>query len=61
MDAAKSIAARIVNAEGALVDARVFRDLRPLSALDPDAAVKGLNEAFAKIATELVVWTCGLI
>lgn len=55
------IAARLINAEGGVVESRVFRETRALASLDPEAAVKGLNEAFGKVAAELVVWACGLI
>lgn len=55
------LAARVFNADGGLVEARVFRASSALSSLDPDLAIKGLDEAFARVAGDLVVWTCGLI
>ena len=56
-----ALALGIVNADGGLVEARVFRASSALASLEPDAAVKGLDEVFGRLVSELVVWTCGLI
>lgn len=52
------IAAKILNGEGGLVGARVFRATVPIASLDTDPATKALSDAFEKVAAELVVWTC---
>ena len=55
------IAAKIVGADGRIVDARTFRSTTPLAALDAPLAAKALNDSFAKVASEIVLWTCGAI
>lgn len=46
--------ARILAKNGNLVASRVFQQSQKL---DPVAAVAGFNEAFARIATDLITWT----
>lgn len=54
------IAARILGNDGKIVDARAFRATAPAK-LDAASAVKGLSEAFDKVAVELVGWTASAI
>jgi phospholipid/cholesterol/gamma-HCH transport system substrate-binding protein len=49
--------ARILAKNGNLVASRVFQQSQKLDKLDPVAAVAGFNEAFARIATDLITWT----
>jgi phospholipid/cholesterol/gamma-HCH transport system substrate-binding protein len=49
--------ARILAKNGHLVASRVFQQSQKLDKLDPVSAVAGFNEAFARIATDLITWT----
>jgi cholesterol transport system auxiliary component len=52
------IAAKIVSERtGRIMSARVFRAVAPTSSTQGEGAVAALNEAFVKVATELVRWT----
>ena len=56
------IAAKIVRERsGRIMAARVFRASVPTTAVDGPDAVAALNEAFAKVATEMVLWAARLI
>ena len=55
------LAAKIISAEGRIVDARMFRTSMPVAALEPEVSAKALSDAFEKIATEIVLWTCAAI
>ena len=52
---------KIVSPEGRIVDARTFRATAPVTKLDVDASTAAFNEAFGKVATEIVQWTCTAI
>jgi len=49
-------AAKILGDNGRIVDARVFHATAPAKDLNPSGAVGALEQAFDKVATELVVW-----
>ncbi len=55
------LAAKVLNAKGGVVGARVFRATAPASAVNTAAAAAALDAAFGKIARELVVWTAGVL
>jgi phospholipid/cholesterol/gamma-HCH transport system substrate-binding protein len=55
------LAAKIISAEGRMVDARLFRASVPAATLNAEVAAKALNDAFAKVAVEIVTWTCAAI
>lgn len=55
------LAGRIVSAEGRVVDARMFRASVPVAQLEAEAIAKALSDAFEKVATEIVLWTCATI
>jgi phospholipid/cholesterol/gamma-HCH transport system substrate-binding protein len=55
------LAARIVGAEGGIVKADVFRATMPVATLDAATSAKALSDAFVKVATDLVIWTCSAI
>lgn len=54
-----AIAARLLDKEGGIVRARTFESEAPARSLDPQDAVPALNDAFGKVASELVLWACG--
>lgn len=54
------IGARLIDTEGKIADARVFRGRAP-SAVDPAAAAKAIGTAFEQVATEIVLWACATI
>jgi phospholipid/cholesterol/gamma-HCH transport system substrate-binding protein len=53
--------AKILGDNGQIVDARIFRGTAPVKGTDAARAAAALNEAFGKAATELVLWTLGVI
>ncbi len=53
--------ARIINDKGEVADARVFNVSEPTESMHAPASVDALNEAFAKAAQALVVWTVDAI
>jgi ABC-type uncharacterized transport system auxiliary subunit len=55
------LTARLVNEKGAIVGARAFTASGPAKSAEASDAVAALNEAFAKVAGEIVAWTAGAI
>jgi len=56
------VAAKIVaEGSGRIVAARVFRVTMPTPAMQGPGAVAALNEAFVKVATELVLWASRVV
>lgn len=55
------LVAKIINADGRIVEARTFRSSAPVAVVDAEASAKALSDTFEKIATEIVSWTCGAI
>lgn len=53
--------AKIVGEAGKILGAKIFKARVPTSAATAADVAAGLNAAFAKVATELVVWTCQII
>jgi phospholipid/cholesterol/gamma-HCH transport system substrate-binding protein len=53
--------AKILAADGRIVDARLLHASVPVGAADAPAAAAGLDKAFGKAATELVLWASGVI
>jgi len=51
------LAARLLANDGKVIDARIFHATVPAGAADAAAAAAALNEAFGKVAVELVTWT----
>jgi phospholipid/cholesterol/gamma-HCH transport system substrate-binding protein len=55
------LSAKILGEGGRIVDARIFHATAPVAKLEPVPAVTGFNQAFGKVATDLVMWAVGLI
>jgi phospholipid/cholesterol/gamma-HCH transport system substrate-binding protein len=55
------ITARLLDDKGKVADARIFNVSVPAMGTKGPEAVAALNEAFSQAATQLVVWTVGLI
>lgn len=53
--------AKILAGDGRLVGSRIVHTSVPVQATDAPAAAAGLNQAFGKAATELVLWVSDLI
>jgi phospholipid/cholesterol/gamma-HCH transport system substrate-binding protein len=53
--------AKILGADGKIIDAKVFHATAPAKASDVPAAATALSEAFQKAATELVDWVTTVI
>lgn len=51
------ISARILDKEGKIVAAQIFRGSQKLTALEPAAAVTAFDGAFATVAKDLIFWT----
>jgi len=54
-------AAKILGENGKIIDSRTFDAIVPAPKTDAAGAVAALNEAFGKAATDLVLWTHGVI
>lgn len=55
------LAARVVDGEGRIIAARVFRHTAPVSSLEARLAAAALSDAFVHVAGEIVTWTCAAI
>jgi phospholipid/cholesterol/gamma-HCH transport system substrate-binding protein len=55
------LAARLLTNDGKIVEARIFHATAPAGPADAAAAAAALNEAFGKVAVELVTWTMSAI
>jgi phospholipid/cholesterol/gamma-HCH transport system substrate-binding protein len=53
--------AKILGQDGKIIEARTFKASAPAEAVDAPAAAAALNEAFAKVVTDLVPWVGGAI
>jgi phospholipid/cholesterol/gamma-HCH transport system substrate-binding protein len=53
--------AKILKNDGKILDARIFQATVPAKAVTAPAAAAALNEAFGKVATEIVAWTAKAI
>lgn len=53
--------AKILGDNGQILGTRIFRATVPASAADAPAAAAALDNAFGKVATELVAWASGLM
>lgn len=56
-----SFSAKIIGENGLILGARIFQARAPASPPDEATVAAGLNAAFTKAVTELVVWTCQTI
>jgi phospholipid/cholesterol/gamma-HCH transport system substrate-binding protein len=56
-----AFAAKIVSAQGRIIEARLFQAGVPAKTLTAPAAAAALDEAFGKCATDLVLWTAGVM
>ena len=56
-----AFAAKLVSAQGRIVDARVFQASVPAKAATAPAAAAALDEAFGKCVTDLVLWAAGIM
>jgi ABC-type uncharacterized transport system auxiliary subunit len=53
--------AKILDDKGDIVDTQVFRATAPVAGTDAAAAAAACDNAFSKVATDMVVWTLGAI
>ena len=60
-NAVVDVTVRLVSDKGAVADARAFTASIPAKSTEAPDAVAALNQAFAKVAGEIVVWTVGAI
>jgi phospholipid/cholesterol/gamma-HCH transport system substrate-binding protein len=51
------LSARIVDKNGKVIASRLFEDRQKLDKVEPTAAVAAFNEAFGRVAKDVVVWT----
>jgi phospholipid/cholesterol/gamma-HCH transport system substrate-binding protein len=56
-----AFAAKILGDNGRIIGSRTFDALVPAPDLNAAAAAAAIDKAFAKAATDLVVWTAGII
>jgi phospholipid/cholesterol/gamma-HCH transport system substrate-binding protein len=55
------LAVRLLDAKGAVKDARIFKASEPAQGIEGRQAIDALNKAFVTIARELVIWTAGAV
>ncbi|HML27839.1 MAG TPA: ABC-type transport auxiliary lipoprotein family protein [Hyphomicrobium sp.] len=55
-----SFSAKIVSKDGKILGARIFNASVPATITDQAGVAAALNQAFDKVAVELVVWTCSV-
>ena len=60
-DAQVELSAKVLDESGAIVGARTFQGSARVSATDAASAAAALDQAFREAASELVVWTLGVI
>jgi phospholipid/cholesterol/gamma-HCH transport system substrate-binding protein len=60
-NAVVDLTARLVSDKGAVAGARMFSATVPAKSMDAKDAVAALNQAFGKVAGDIVVWTAGAI
>ncbi len=60
-EALVEIAARLVDPQGRIVDARTFRHTAPVAVIEAGPATSSLNKAFGEVATALVLWACAAV
>jgi phospholipid/cholesterol/gamma-HCH transport system substrate-binding protein len=53
--------AKILAEDGRIVDARILHASVPVRDADAATVAAGLDEAFGRAATELVIWASGVI
>ena len=51
------LSARILNKNGKVVAARLFQDTQKLDKIEPAAASAAFNDAFGRIARDMIAWT----
>jgi phospholipid/cholesterol/gamma-HCH transport system substrate-binding protein len=51
------LSARLVDKSGKVIASRLFEDSQKLDRLEPAAAVAGFNDAFGRIARQMIGWT----
>ena len=51
------LSARIVDKNGKVVASRLFEDSEKLDKVEPAAAAAAFNEAFGRIAKDMIAWT----
>jgi phospholipid/cholesterol/gamma-HCH transport system substrate-binding protein len=53
--------ARVLNKDGQVVASRLFQQSKKLDKPDPASAVAAFDDAFASIATDLIIWTANTL
>ena len=51
------LSARIVDKNGKVVASRLFEESEKFDKIEPPAAVAAFNDAFGRIAKEMIAWT----
>ena len=60
-NAVVDLTARLVSDKGSVAGARLFSASVPAKSTDARDAVAALNQAFARVAAEIVTWTAGAL
>lgn len=55
-----TLTAKVVSKDGRVLASRIFARQAPLAETSPAAAAAAINEAFGKVAAEIVVWASGV-
>jgi phospholipid/cholesterol/gamma-HCH transport system substrate-binding protein len=51
------LSARLVDKNGKVIASRLFEESRKLDRIEPPAAVEAFDDAFGRIAKEMIGWT----
>ena len=51
------LSARIVDKNGKVIASRLFEDSQKFEGIEPPAAVAAFNDAFGRVAKDMIVWT----
>lgn len=55
------MSARIVDKDGKVVASRVFEGSEKFAKVEPPEVVAAFNEAFGRVARDMVAWTVGAL
>ena len=55
-----TLTAKVLSRDGRVLASKIFTQKAPVSDLRPELAVGAINEAFGRVAVEIVVWAAGV-
>jgi phospholipid/cholesterol/gamma-HCH transport system substrate-binding protein len=55
-----TVTAKVLSRDGKILASKIFTEKMPVSDLRPESAAAAINEAFGRVAVEIVVWAAGV-